>query len=108
MKLLEIPIYRPVTTGMFLVCLTVLGVVGIYLLPLDFFPMVKEPEIDVNVPFPGSHPLEALEKVARPLEEEIATINGLKRMETDIRNSNVEIEAIFSWSSDVDLKRMER
>jgi HAE1 family hydrophobic/amphiphilic exporter-1 len=107
LKLLEIPIYRPVTTGMFLVCLTVLGIVGIYLLPLDFFPMVKEPEIDVNVPFPGSHPLEALEEVARPLEEEIATISGLKRMETDIRNSNVEVEAMFSWSSDVDLKRME-
>ena len=69
MKFTDFPLDRPVATIMLLVCLTVLGAVAIKFLPLGFLPIVQEPEIDIFVPFPGSHPLEGLREVVRPIEE---------------------------------------
>ena len=63
MRLTDIPLDRPVATFMLLLSLTVLGTVAVFLLPLDFMPVVNEPEIDIEIPFPGSHPLEALREV---------------------------------------------
>ena len=68
MRLTDLPLDRPVATVMLLVCLTVLGAVAVAFLPLGFMPIVQEPEIDVSVPFPGSHPLEGLREVVRPID----------------------------------------
>ncbi len=54
MRLTDIPLDRPVATLMLLLSLTVLGTVAVFLLPLDFMPVVKEPEIDIEIPFPGA------------------------------------------------------
>jgi multidrug efflux pump subunit AcrB len=80
MRLTDIPLDRPVATLMLLLSLTVLGTVAVFLLPLDFMPVIKEPEIDIEIPFPGAHPLEALREVIKPIEEEIATIPDVKRI----------------------------
>ncbi len=106
-RLTGIPIDRPVATLMFLLCLTVLGVVSIFRLPLDFMPLIVEPEVDVEVPFPGSHPLEALREVAMPIEEELATIPGITKIEADARSGKAELEARFEWSANIELKKME-
>ncbi len=76
MRLTDIPLDRPVATLMLLLSLTVLGTVAVFLLPLDFMPVVNEPEIDIEIPFPGAHPLETLREVVEPIEAEIATIPG--------------------------------
>ncbi len=107
MRFSDLPIDRPIATVMLLVSLMVLGAVAITDLPLDFLPLVKEPEIDVTVPFPGSHPLEALREVVQPIEEEIATIPGVEAIESSAGQSRISIETRFSWASNVDLKRME-
>ncbi|MEW6744728.1 MAG: efflux RND transporter permease subunit [Planctomycetota bacterium] len=107
MKLTELPIERPVGTLMLLLSLTVLGAVAVFELPLDFMPMVKEPQIDVEVPFPGSHPLEMLREVAIPLEGEIATVPGIKRIRVDAGSGQASVETEFDWAANIDLKKME-
>jgi len=107
MKLFDLPIDRPVATCMLLLSLTVLGTVAIFRLPLDFMPMIKEPEVDVEVPFPGSHPLETLREVALPIEEEIATIPDVKRLHTRASSGQVNVEVGFDWDVNIELKRME-
>ena len=64
-----------------MVALTVVGIVGALQLPLDFWPVVQEPEVDISVPYAGSHPLEGLREIARPIEEELAAIPGIKSIE---------------------------
>jgi HAE1 family hydrophobic/amphiphilic exporter-1 len=107
MRLTDFPLDRPVATVMVLVCMTVLGTVAIAYLPIGFMPIVQEPEIDVNVPFPGSHPLEALREVVRPIEEEIATIPDVKTIWAWANPGNAGIEAQFDWGIDPELKVME-
>jgi HAE1 family hydrophobic/amphiphilic exporter-1 len=90
-----------------LICLTVLGTVAIAYLPLGFMPVVQEPEIDVFVPFPGSHPLEGLRQVLRPIEEEIATIPDVKMIFAWSNSGMAGVEAQFDWDVDIDIKLME-
>lgn len=107
MRLSDWSLERPVATVMLLVCLTVLGTVALMFLPIGFLPLVQEPEIDVSVPFPGSHPLEGLREVLRPIEEEIATIPDVKTIFAWANPENCGVEAQFDWGVDVDLKLME-
>ncbi|MAE70820.1 MAG: hypothetical protein CME06_10165, partial [Gemmatimonadetes bacterium] len=107
MRLSDIPIDRPVATLMVLVCLMVLGSVSAFLLPLDFFPVVAGPEVDINVSIPGSHPLEALREVELPIEEELATVAGLESIRSWTRGGHVWMEAQFDWSTDIETKKIE-
>ena len=107
MRLTDLPLDRPVATLMLLLSLTVLGTVSVFLLPLDFMPVVKEPEIDIEIPFPGAHPLEALREVVEPIEEEIATIPDVKRISGNTQSGSARIEVMFDWGVDIDIKKME-
>ena len=107
MKLTDIPLDRPVATLMLLLSLTVLGTVAVFMLPLDFMPIINEPEIDMEIPFPGAHPLEALREVVEPIEEEIATIPDVKRILAFTQSGSARMEVIFDWGVDIDIKKME-
>jgi HAE1 family hydrophobic/amphiphilic exporter-1 len=106
-RITDFPLDRPVATVMLLVCLTVLGTVAIAFLPLGFMPIVQEPEIDVRVPFPGSHPLEGLREIVRPIEEEIATIPDVKTIFGWSNSGQAGVEAQFDWGIDPEIKLME-
>lgn len=103
----DLPIERPVGTVMLLLSLMVFGGVAVTRLPLGFVPVLDEPQVDVEAPFPGSHPLEGLRDVGRPLEEELATIPGVERIDTRARAGQVTVEVSFDWAADVDLKKLE-
>ncbi len=107
MALTDLPLDRPIATLMLLISLVVLGTVGVFLLPLDFMPVVKEPEIDIEIPFPGSHPLESLREVVEPLEDELATIPDVERLNGHAESGSARLEVRFAWGIDVDIKKME-
>jgi HAE1 family hydrophobic/amphiphilic exporter-1 len=107
MRLTDIPLDRPVAALMLLLSLTVLGTVAVFMLPLDFMPIINEPEVDMEIPFPGAHPLEALREVVEPIEEEIATIPDVKRVMAWAQSGSARMEVIFDWGVDVDIKKME-
>ena len=104
---LELPLRRPVATLTLLLCLAVLGGVATVRLPLGFIPLVEEPEVDVEVPWPGSHPLEGLREVGRPLEEELSAIPDVKHVRTSCEPGRVRLEVELEWVSDLALKRLE-
>lgn len=107
MKLANVAVGRPVATCMVLISLMVLGVVAIFRLPLDAMPVIQEPEIDIEVPYPGGLPLESLRSVGRPIEEEVASIPGVRSIQTRANPGEVRVEVQFDWSADVDLKKVE-
>jgi len=107
MRLTDLPLDRPVATLMLLLSLTVLGTVAVFLLPLDFMPVINEPYIDIEVPFPGAHPLEGLREVIEPIEDEIASIPDVKDMNAWSQSGSARIGVRFDWDVDVDIKKME-
>lgn len=105
--LAEMPLRRPVATLVLLLCLAVLGGVALFRLPMGFIPLVDEPRVTVEVPWPGCHPLEGLREVARPLEEELSTIPEVKRVRSSCDQGQVRVDVNFDWSSDLALQRLE-
>src|SRR6186997_21205 len=75
-------IKRPVFATMVILTFMVLGVVSMTRLGVDLFPDVNFPFVNVTVPYPGAAPEEVETLVTKPIEDAVAGINGVKRIES--------------------------
>ncbi|MFQ5569804.1 MAG: efflux RND transporter permease subunit [Rhodothermales bacterium] len=107
MNLTQASIRRPVTTIMVFVSLVLIGVISTRLIPLELFPSLDLPFIVVNIPYPGSTPEEVERQITRPAEEVIATVSGIKEMNSDSQENMAQIVLLFDWGEDTDLKAIE-
>ena len=69
----------------------VLGIVSMSRLGVDLFPSVNFPFITVTVPYPGAAPEEVETLVTKPIEDAVAGINGVKRIESHSRESFAQV-----------------
>ena len=100
----EFALRRPVTIIMVFLSLVSIGLVSARLLPLEFFPAVDVPFIAIQVPYQGSTPEEVEREITRPVEEVLATLSGIKRLDSRSSESGSNIEIIFDWGEDVAIK----
>ena len=84
-------IKRPVFATMFIVSFIVLGLVSMGRLGVDLFPSINFPFITVTVPYPGAAPEEVETLVTKPIEDAVAGINGVKRIESHSRESFAQV-----------------
>ena len=101
MRLSEVSIKRPAFTTMVTLTLMVVGLVGYFRLPIDFFPDVSLPIFTVIVPYPGAGPDQVEREVAEPIEEALASIGGLDELRSFCRENVAIIVTRFSMDSDV-------
>ena len=106
---------RPVTVVMTFLALTLLGVISWDRIPLEMMPgRFTLNEMWVWVPYPGGSPREVEASLLRPLEEQISTAPGLKRMSASARDDGVSLNLEFHRSVSMDVAynsvvdRMER
>jgi len=98
---------RPVTIIMVFVSMVAIGLVSSRLLPLEYFPAVDIPFIILDIPYQGSTPEEVELEITRPAEEVIATLSGIKRLESTSTANGARLEVIFDWGTDVATKAVE-
>jgi HAE1 family hydrophobic/amphiphilic exporter-1 len=98
---------RPVTIIMIFVSMIAVGLVASRLLPLEYFPAVDVPFIGIEIPYQGSTPEEVEREITRPVEEVIATLAGIKRLESKSSSTGAIIEVNFDWGEDVAVKAVE-
>ena len=98
---------RPVTVAMLFVSMTAIGLIASRLLPLEYFPAVDVPFILVDIPYDGSTPKEVEQEIVLPVEEVIATLSGIKRLESTSSSSGARFEVEFDWGVDVAVKAVE-
>ncbi len=59
-------------------------------MPKESFPEIKQPTIYVNTAYPGNSPVDIENLLTRPLEKELNTINGIKKLSsTSIQDFSV-------------------
>ncbi len=107
MNLSERSLKRPVTTMMIFLCFVVVGYISSRLLPLEYFPEVDIPFINVEVPYPSSTPEEVERQITRPIEEVLATIADVKRMQSFSRDNGCNVVLEFDWGVNTDIKALE-
>jgi len=75
----------------------VFGLVSYAKLPLSLFPELTYPTLTVRTEYPGAAPEEVEEAVVRPLEELVATVDGLVRMRSVARSEGCDVVLEFGW-----------
>ena len=107
MSLTDSSLRRPVTTLMVFLCFVVVGAISAKLLPMEFFPDLDAPFVGVDIPYPGSTPEEIEREITKPAEEVLATISGIKRMESNSGENGAFIFLRFDWGIDANVKALE-
>ncbi len=107
MNITETSIRRPVTTLMIFACFVVMGLISTKLLPLEYFPDLDAPFINIDIPYPGSTPEEVERQITRPAEEALATISGYRRMTSHSGENGSNIQFEFTWGQDINLKALD-
>ena len=98
---------RPVTIVMIFISMIAVGLIASRLLPLEYFPAVDVPFIILDMPYQGSTPEEVEREITRPAEEVIATLSGIKRLESTSSSNGSRLEIQFDWGADVAVKAVE-
>jgi HAE1 family hydrophobic/amphiphilic exporter-1 len=80
MSLAKVSINRPIFITCVIIALTVVGWASFKSLSVDLFPDVSIPIVSVQTIYRGAGPAEVETLISRPLEDELSTISGIKRM----------------------------
>lgn len=83
----QLALSRPVTVIMLSISMLALGTIAWYRLPLKFLPDVDQPFVGLVIPYPNASPSQVEQQIAIPVEGELRTIKGLRRIRT-VSDSN--------------------
>src|SRR3954464_366996 len=101
MSIPRLAIERPVTMFMLSGVVVLIGAVSLARLPVDLMPDVSYPSITVRVGYNGVGPLEMEELVTRPIEQAMAAVAGLERLESTSSEGNSRVTLNFAWGTDL-------
>jgi len=80
MWMTRVAINNPVFATMVMVALTVLGVFSYQRLRVEAMPDVRPPLVSIRVDYPGASPEQVENDVAKPIENAVNTVAGVKRL----------------------------
>lgn len=94
-------IERPVLSTVISILITILGMLGIFALPVEQFPDIAPPTIQVKAAYTGANAETVMKSVVVPLEEAINGVEGMSYMTSSASNDGRGTISIY-FSSDVD------
>lgn len=102
MRITSYSVERRLATTAILVALTVLGLYGLWRLPVNFLPDMTYPMIKVNIFWSGATPEEIEQSLADPIERQMMTVDGLDYLESSSIEGMYSLVANFGYGVDID------
>ncbi|HEY1080480.1 MAG TPA: efflux RND transporter permease subunit, partial [Bdellovibrio sp.] len=106
MSLPKISISRPIFITCVTIAIVVVGWASFKSMSVDLFPDVSFPVVTVQTVYAGAGPSEIETLVSRPIEEEVSTISGIKRLTS--KSLEGVSQVIVEFNSSVDVKYAEQ
>ncbi|HXI20032.1 MAG TPA: efflux RND transporter permease subunit, partial [Gemmatimonadales bacterium] len=97
MLISDFAIRRPVITVVTMLALSVFGIVALYKLKTDEFPDVAPPFVSIGIPYPGASPDGVEREVLEPIEEVVAAISGVKKIQGSAQDGYGQIIIEFQF-----------
>ncbi len=104
MSLLEFPIRRYPFTLIVFLCLAVLGWFAFSNIPREEDPYFKMPAFFITAIYPGADPKDLERLVAKPIEDRLAELDDVKKIETTVLDGVSVIAIEFESQADADKK----
>ena len=99
---------RPIFSIVISIVIVIVGVLGLFLLPIDQYPQIVPPVVKVSASYPGASAQTVIQAVATPIEQELNGTPGMLYMESTNSNSGSFSATItFDISTDPDLAAVE-
>ena len=99
---------RPIFSIVISIVIVIVGVLGLFLLPIDQYPQIVPPVVKVSASYPGARAQTVTQAVATPIEQDLNGTPGMLYMESTNSNSGSFSATItFDISTDPDLAAVE-
>ena len=101
-------IKRPVTAIVISIVLVITGTVCILLLPIDQYPDITPPIVQVNGQFTGADAQTVEQTVATPIEEQVNGTPGMEYMQSNSTNNGLmSMNVTFKIGTDIDVAALD-
>ena len=95
---------HPVFSTVISVVIVIVGIIGLQLLPIDQYPQIVPPVVNVSASYPGADARTVSQAVATPIEQQLNGTPGMIYMESTSTNTGGFSAVItFDISTDPDL-----
>ncbi|EMG38172.1 hydrophobe/amphiphile efflux-1 (HAE1) family transporter [Desulfocurvibacter africanus PCS] len=99
---------RPVFACVLSILILLAGSVAIFVLPIDRYPQITPPTIQISATYPGADAQTAAESVAAPIEQQLSGVKHLLYFSSLCSNNgSVKIVATFEIGTDQDMAAVE-
>jgi len=97
-------IERPILSSVISIIIVILGVLGLLSLPIEQYPDIAPPTIQVSTTYTGANAETVLKSVITPLEEQINGVENMTYMSSTASNNGVAtINVYFKQGTDADM-----
>lgn len=95
---------RPVLSTVISVFIVLLGVIGLFTLPVEQYPDIAPPTVRISTQYPGANAEVIMKSVIIPIEEAVNGVEGMTYMTSSASNAGMaSIEVYFSKGIDPDI-----
>jgi len=101
MSLADLSIKRPTFITCIVLVMLAVGILSMKRMGVDLFPDVTFPVVTITTSYPGAGPSEIETLVTKPLEDEISTLSGIKRLTSVNTEGTSKVVAEFTLETDV-------
>ncbi len=98
---------RPITTLMIHLSILLGGLLAVGKLPLNSMPNRERPRVRVTVPMPNADPRQVEIEVTQPLEEALATLRGVREINSESEQGEGQVSLGFDYGTDLDMVKLE-
>ncbi|MCH1926816.1 multidrug efflux RND transporter permease subunit [Shewanella sp. C32] len=78
---------RPIFSSVISIVIVLLGMIAMFMLPVDQYPYITPPQVSISASYPGAASTTAAESVATPLEQEVNGVPNMIYMSSKSTNS---------------------
>ena len=103
MRITEYTVRQRLATSAIVLALVVLGLYGMWRLPVNFLPDMTYPMIKLNIFWSGATPEEIERNLAEPIERQMMTVDGLDYLESSSIEGMYSLIANFKYGRDIDV-----
>src|SRR5581483_5890666 len=101
MGLTRVALLRPVAITMLFMALAAMGIVSYTKLPVERFPQISFPSVNVSVSYPGAAPEDVEALVTKPIENAVIGINGINTISSTSSEGSARVQVSFVEGTDV-------
>lgn len=102
MNISEGAVKRPILTFIIFLTVVTLGMVSFSRLSIDLMPDITYPTISVMTTYENVGPEEMEEMITRPIEEALASVQGVQEITSTSVEGQSQVRVSFIWGSDLD------